>query len=77
MSLSAVDKKKTYETTKIIVCIYLFSSFHTTTDKINLFRNCLLRIFWLVSIDSKTVKLSTSLSKSSEDSTFKFSSSEL
>ena len=35
---------KTYERTKIIVCIYLFS-FHTTTDKINLFRNFLLCVY--------------------------------
>ena len=47
MSLSAIEKKA-YERTKLIVCIYLFS-FHTATDKINLFRN-----FWLVSIASKT-----------------------
>ena len=49
-------KKTTYERTKIIVCIYLFS-FHTTTDEINLFRNFLLRIFWLVSIASKNFLL--------------------
>ena len=47
MSLSARLETKKYERTKIIVCILYLFSFHTTgtTDKINLFRNFLLRVY--------------------------------